>query len=213
MRRDEIAVLAVAAAAASSLPNAATPLSPEEEAALRGDVARIGRRSALDWSNDDMARLLATLDALRLVQGDTAGLRGAAKAVVLAAKKHTPEIVALNKAIAALKVEGDTAGLDATREGALDRAWKAAEEALPLAGWADDDGRWAIPSGIWDISIRHFPESGDGVHEPRYPDVYEAVADIRTGKRVAGTAEESPAAALLALADRLRGQPEEARES
>ena len=86
----------------------------------------------------------------------------------------------------------------------LDAAWAEAEAALPEAGWTADDGRWVIPSGSWIIGIERRPESGDGYFEPHYEAGYLARAEIRPGKWVTGDDADTPAAALRALAAKLR---------
>jgi hypothetical protein len=87
----------------------------------------------------------------------------------------------------------------------LDVAWKAAEAALPLAGWATKDGRIAVPTGSWIIGIEYRPESGDGYSEPHYDAAYFARVQVRgpEEKWVTGDDADTPAAALQALAARL----------
>ncbi len=95
---------------------------------------------------------------------------------------------------------------DSTPEPGLTEAWAEAEAALPLSGWLDPmDGRWVIPSGPWAIDIRR-EQSGDGYFEPAV-DGYWATAKIGSSSRpfaIRGDLGPTPAAALLALASRLR---------
>ena len=118
-------------------------------------------------------------------------------------RDELPQAVAEGKQL--VVVEGVTLHWTPAAADSLDAAWAEAEAALPTAGWMAD-GRWVLPSGSWIIGIEYRPPSGDGYFEPHYEAAYFARAQVRAGQDrwFTGDDADTPAAALRALAERLR---------
>lgn len=88
----------------------------------------------------------------------------------------------------------------------LDAAWAEAEAALPKAGWVHEDGRFVVADGRWSVTVIHV-QSGDGYFEP-VEEGFKAFATVEPGFTARGDLANTPAAALLALAARLRAEGE-----
>ena len=165
-------------------------LTAEAERTLRRDIERGG-----PVTPGDAILLLNTLDAERAAHPvPDSGLREAA-ARALTVINEMIERQTLTGATFVRDVL-DTALADSTPEPGLTEAWAEAEAALPQ------------PLGFdWGLGVFHV-SSGDGYFEP-VEDGYRASATLgysipQYAKTIKGPTEPTPAAALLALASRLR---------